>query len=156
MIDPQSDTEGCRMGRLKPADAGEAPASLPPQVVNLPRREREVAIILYSEGSMTAKDVHDRLQRDLSHSALRSMLMRLCRKDVLQRRKLSGSHHPSDRRVPYVYGPAITKNAVRQRALLQLARDYFDGSLSLVSQAVAEALHHQVPDAKARRFDVAA
>ena len=128
------------VGRQGAISAAEQIGSIPPQVQNLPRREREVAIIIYLEGSMTAKLLEARLPRELSNSALRCMLARLCRKGILKRRKINGSHLTSDRRIPYVYSPAITPDAVRKRALDELARDYFDGSLLLVAQVLAESL----------------
>lgn len=126
-----------KQGAISEAEVG----SIPPQVQNLARRERELAIIIYLEGSMTAKMLEARFPRELSNSALRCMLARLCRKGILKRRKINGSHLTSDRRIPYVYSPAITPAAVRKRALDELARDYFDGSLLLVAKVLAEALN---------------
>lgn len=113
---------------------------LPPQVLNLPRCERELAIIVYLEGGMTAKLLEARLPRKLSNSALRAMLQRLCCKGVLCRHKVNGSHMSTDRRIPYLYTPAITPEVVRARALQQIARDYFDGSLLQVVKEAVRAL----------------
>lgn len=122
-----------RQGPLQGHEIG----PLPPQVLNLPRCEREVAIIVYLEGAMTAKLLEARLPRRLSNSALRAMLQRLCCKGILHRQKISGSHVSSDRRIPFLYVPAITAEIVRARALQQIARDYFDGSLlQVVEEAV--------------------
>ena len=129
------------VGKQGVISAADQVGSIPPQVQSLARREREVAIIIYLEGSMTAKLLEARLPRELSNSALRCMLARLCRKGILKRRKINGSHLTSDRRIPYVYSPAITPDAVRKRALDELARDYFDGSLLLVAQVLAESLN---------------
>lgn len=124
------------------------PASLPTQVLHLPRREREVAIIIYERGPMTANEVQSLLPRDLSNSALRAMLMRLCRKDILTRRKVTGSHHPKDRRIPFIYSPAIRAELMEARAVRQIAEDYFDGSLDRLLCAVAQAMadHEPLPD----------
>lgn len=119
---------------------GRMTGPLPPQVLNLARCEREVATIIYLEGAMTAKLLEARLPRKLSNSALRAMLQRLCRKGILHRRKINGSHLTTDRRIPYLYAPAITPELVRARALQQIARDYFDGSLLSVAEAVVNAL----------------
>ena len=124
--------------------------SLPPQVQNLARRERELAAMVYLQGPMTAKLLEGRLPRDLSNSALRSMLARLCRKGILKRRKITGSHLSSDRRIPYIYSPAITPDDVKKRALMQLARDYFDGSLLLVAQSLTEVLNDDAITASVR------
>jgi predicted transcriptional regulator len=105
---------------------------------------------------MTGKAIHDLLPRELSYSALRSMLMRLCRKRILHRRKVTGSHDPRDRRIPYLYVPAITEELVRRRALTQLTQDYFDGSLNLVLCEVAEVLKSQSQAGQAGTLDVAA
>lgn len=112
-------------------------AELPPQVDNLARREKEVAELIYVQGPMTAKVLEERLERDLSNSAIRAMLGRLCRKGILKRTKLSGSHRRSDRRIPYLYAPALTEAAIRQRAIKLLARDYFNGSITQLADAVA-------------------
>jgi len=113
---------------------------LPPQVRNLARREREVAVIVYQQGPQTARVLEGLLGRDLSNGAIRSMLFRLCRKGILKRRKIDGSHLTTDRRIPYLYSPAIASDAIREWALEQFARDYFDGSLQLVSEALTELL----------------
>ena len=117
---------------------GQETNPLPPQVLNLARCKREFALIIYLEGAMTAKWIEARLPRKLSNSALRAMLQRLCRKGILRRQKINGSHNSTDRRIPYLYTPAITVELVRTHALQQVARDYFDGSLFSVAEAVVE------------------
>jgi predicted transcriptional regulator len=107
---------------------------LPPQVQNLARCERELAVMIYLEGGMTAKLLEARLPRKLSNSALRAMLQRLCDKGILRRHKINGSHSVTDRRIPYLYTPAITPESVRTRALQQIARDYFGGSMLRVAE----------------------
>ena len=109
-------------------------------MLNLARCERELATIIYLEGAMTAKLLEARLPRKLSNSALRAMLQRLCRKGVLHRHKIDGSHAVGDRRIPYLYTPAITPELVRARALQQIARDYFGGSLLRVAEEAVQVL----------------
>ena len=130
-----------RQGLLQGREIG----PLPPQVLNLPRCEREVAMIVYLEGGMTAKLLEARLPRRLSNSALRAMLQRLCAKGILRRQKVNGSHMESDRRIPYLYTPAITPEIVRARALQQIARDYFDGSLQRLAEEAVRALQADGP-----------
>ena len=96
---------------------GQETNPLPPQVLNLARCERELALIIYLEGAMTAKSIEARLPRKLSNSALRAMLQRLCRKGILRRQKINGSHNSTDRRIPYLYTPAITVELVRSACL---------------------------------------
>jgi len=107
---------------------------IPAQVRDLAPREQEIALIIYYEGSMTGKSVQARLSRALEYSSLRSVLGRLCRKGILNRKKLTGTTNPRSKKVPYVYFPAITVDAMRQMVLKQVARDYFDGSLVSVMQ----------------------
>ena len=121
------------------AFAGSSNFMIPPQVENLAPCEKELATLIYVYGAMTAKDLEARhLTRKLSNSAVRSMLGRLCRKNILSRHKINGSHMTTDRRIPYVYLPAITSEALRSRALVEVARDYFDGSLQSMAAELAE------------------
>ena len=111
---------------------------IPPQVEHLAPCEKELATIIYVYGPMTAKAIETRqLTRKISNSALRSMLGRLCRKQILKRHKINGSHITSDRRIPYVYSPAITSESLRTRALVEVARDYFGGSLTGMAEELA-------------------
>ena len=111
---------------------------IPPQVENLAPCEKEVATIIYVYGPMTAKTIEaHHLSRKITNSALRSMLGRLCRKQILKRHKITGSHMTSDRRIPYLYTPAITPEALRIRALVEVARDYFNGSLPRMAKELA-------------------
>ena len=123
---------------------------LPPEVLNLAQREREVAILVYSSGPMTAKEVEERLDRELSNSAIRAMLERLYRKKILTRRKLQGSHMPTDRRIPYVYTPAILADGVRKAVLRDIARNYFQGSLICAARTMIEVLSEDLNSCPAR------
>lgn len=125
-------------------------AFIPPQVDNLARCERELAIIIYQHGAMTAKALEAKLPRQLSYSALRSMLARLCRKGILSRRKLTGSHMTTDRRIPYLYRPAISSDVVKKTALTQLAGDYFDGSMIHVVRTAVELLNDELAKPSSR------
>jgi predicted transcriptional regulator len=123
---------------------------MPPQVEHLPAREREVALMIYGEGPATARALEERLDRELSNSALRCMLGRLCKKGILSRRKLLVSRSRTDRRVPYEYAPAILSNEVRGAAIRQLAQDYFDGSLLLVAREAIALLNDERPAERMR------
>jgi predicted transcriptional regulator len=68
------------------------------------------------------------------------MLNRLCRKGVLKRRRLTPSKHKIAKRIPYLYFPAVTADEVRKSVVREIARDYFDDSLSLVAQTTIELL----------------
>lgn len=129
---------------------------IPPQVKDLPPREREIAEIIYGDGAMTAKSVGDRVYPELSNSALRSMLTRLCAKGILRREKLTGSRIGGDRKIPFVYFPSITVDAMRHSVLRQITRDYFDGSLLFVLWTAIELLNDDLPVDFAKRLNSSA
>lgn len=54
----------------------------------------------------------------------------------MRRRKINGSRGVDDRRIPYIYSPAITPDAVQNTALLKFAKDYFDNSLDRMAEAL--------------------
>jgi predicted transcriptional regulator len=117
-----------------------APAEpwIPDQVEKLASREREVATLIYVHGQCTAKQVQARLSADLSNGAVRSMLVRLVSKGVLDRRwgKRGRSHE-------FVYLPAITSKKIKLDAIRRLTAEYFDGSLAGVSLVLAELVEDQ-------------
>lgn len=108
-------------------------------------RERQLASMIYGEGPMTAKDLEARLGDDLSNAAIRSMLVRLCNKGILKRRKRMIVCKEGARRIAFIYLPAIGTDDVLQNALRQFAEDYFGGSLLMVAQA-SIGLLHDAPD----------
>lgn len=112
--------------------------SVPPQVLDLATRERELATLIYVHGGMTATALSDRLSVQLDNSSIRSMLNRLCRKGILTRRKRVVTGGSCGRRIAFLYLPAITPDSLRKTVLKQVARDYFDGSLLRAAQATME------------------
>ena len=119
----------------------QAALNLPPQIQLLSWRERQIASIIYREGPMTAKALQAQLADELSNAAIRSMLVRLCTKGILRRRKRTMECKEGARRVAFIYLPALETDDVRQSALRQLAEDYFGGSLLMVAQASIGLLH---------------
>lgn len=105
--------------------------ALPPAVLELSWREREVATIVYSNGAQTAKDVVYLLAGSISNGAVRSMLNRLVAKKILVR-----SWGAPGRGRQYVYTPAIMPSDVRLRAVHSVAEIYFEGSLVEVARTV--------------------
>ena len=87
----------------------------------LPRREREIADIVYAQGEASAAEICRALPDPLSNAAVRSMLTRLEKKGVLRRRKQGNRHF---------YAPAATDQAARESALRRVSRDHFGGSLA--------------------------
>lgn len=106
-------------------------AALPPQVSLLAPREREIAEIVYREGSSTAKDIQSRLSCPISGSAVRSMLKRLVNKGILEQ-QLAGR----GRRQWHVYTPAITSEMVQIAVLEQVIEQYFRGSVCDAAKVV--------------------
>lgn len=86
----------------------------------LPRREREVAEIVYASGETSAQDICHALPDRLSNAAVRSMLQRIEAKGLVRRRK--------DGR-KYLYSAVLPDRTIREAALRRIAHDYFDGSL---------------------------
>ena len=99
------------------------------RVNRLPRREREVAEIVYARGEASAVEICDALPDPISNAAVRSMLTRLEAKGVLRRRK-EGKR--------FFYAPAGTDQTARESALRQLSREHFDGSLAGLAAAAFE------------------
>lgn len=112
---------------------------LPPQVLDLAPREQEIATLVYRSRSARAKDIEDHFAGELANASIRSMLMRLCKKRILKRRRITVSK-PGARRIAYLYLPAICADAVREGALRQLAMDHFGGSLSEMADLVLDLL----------------
>lgn len=107
------------------------PDELPTEVMNLYRREREIAEIVFEKGErgVTAKCVQASLSDSLTNAAVRSMLNRLVRKGVIGRTR-------TDEDVQYVYHPRATCAGSTERAIRQFADDFFGGSLQEVAASV--------------------
>lgn len=119
----------------------------------LPRREREIFEILCSMGEATAAQVRERMSDPPSYSAVRTLLARLEAKGV-------ASHRTADQ--AYVYSAAPRTEQVRESALRQLVKTFFDGSASSAATALLgltakleaeelDALQRAVDEARERR-----
>ena len=126
-----------------------ASLQLPPQVLGLAPREREIAALVYRRRSARAKEIEDHFAGQLANASIRSMLMRLCKKGILKRRRITVSK-PGARRIAYLYLPAIGAVTVREGALRQLADDHFDGSLSEMTNLALELLQQTGPSISRR------
>ncbi len=94
---------------------------------SLPRREREIFEILLRLGEASAADVRREMADAPSHSAVRTMLGRLEAKGLL-------SHRTEDQ--TYIYKPVPQPAAVRDSALRNLVRTFFDGSAASAATAL--------------------
>jgi predicted transcriptional regulator len=116
---------------------------------SLPRREREIFEILCSAGEASAAEVRKAMKDAPSHSAVRTMLGRLEAKGMVL--------HRSDQQT-YVYKPAVQPAKVRESALSQLVRTFFDGSAATAATALlgmSKDMNEQELDALQRAIDEA-
>ena len=94
---------------------------------SLPRREREIFEILCSAGEATAADVRRAMADPPSHSAVRTMLTRLEAKGLVKHRTVDQA---------YVYKSVPQPSKVRESALKNLVRTFFDGSAASAATAL--------------------
>lgn len=99
---------------------------------SLPRREREIFEILCSLGEASAADVRRAMKDAPSHSAVRTMLSRLEAKGMVR-------HHTVEQ--TYVYKSAVQPAKVRESALKQLVKTFFDGSAAGAATALLGLTH---------------
>ena len=94
---------------------------LPRAVRQLARREREVAVLIYRKGALTAKEIGSHVS-GVSNGSIRTMLVRLVRKGILKRR-------PSGYGKTFLYVAAIGPTDVVEIALKRVAEDFYQGSV---------------------------
>jgi predicted transcriptional regulator len=94
---------------------------------SLPRREREIFEILLAAGEATAADVRRQMADAPSHSAVRTMLARLEAKGMI-------AHRVEDQ--AYVYRSVPQPAKVREGALQQFVKTFFDGSAASAATAL--------------------
>jgi predicted transcriptional regulator len=122
-------------------------------IESLPRREREIFEILVSAGEATAADVRERMSDPPSYSAVRTLLSRLEAKGAVTHR----THEQS-----YVYRSVPQRAKVRDSALKQLVKTFFDGSAANAATALLgltkslepgelDALQRAIDEAKERQ-----
>jgi predicted transcriptional regulator len=96
-------------------------------IESLPRREREIFEILVSAGEATAADVRERMADPPSYSAVRTLLGRLEAKGYV-------SHRTQDQ--SYVYRSVPQRAKVRESALKQFVKTFFDDSAASAATAL--------------------
>ena len=121
-------------------------------IETLPRREREIFEIVCSAGEATAAAVRAAMSDPPSHSAVRTLLARLEAKGLLR--------HRLDEQT-YVYRSVPQPAKVRESALRQMVKTFFDGSAANAATALLglskslkpdeiEALQRAIDDVKER------
>ena len=119
---------------------------------SLPRRERELFEILCRTGEATAAAIRDGMADPPSYSAVRALLARLEAKGLV-------THRSADQ--TYVYKSVPQPAKVRESALRQMVRTFFDGSAASAATALlglskglspdeAEALQRAIDQARER------
>jgi predicted transcriptional regulator len=93
----------------------------------LPRREREIFELVCSAGEATAAAVRAAMRDPPSHSAVRTLLARLEAKGLLR-------HRLADQ--TYVYRSVPQPAKIRESALRQLVKTFFDGSAANAATAL--------------------
>lgn len=116
---------------------------------SLPRREREIFEILCSLGEGSAADVRRAMSDPPSHSAVRTLLGRLEGRGLVR--------HRADQQT-YLYKPAVQPAKVRDSALRQMVRTFFDGSAASAATALlglTQSMDPEELDALQRAIDEA-
>ncbi|TMJ17607.1 MAG: BlaI/MecI/CopY family transcriptional regulator [Alphaproteobacteria bacterium] len=119
---------------------------------SLPRRERELFELLCSAGQATAAELRAAMKDPPSYSAVRTLLARLEGRGLVR-------HSVADQ--TYVYSSVPQPSKVRESALKQMVRTFFDGSAANAATALlgltkslsadeAEALVQAIRDAEER------
>ena len=93
----------------------------------LPRREREIYELLCSAGEATAADIRAAMQSPPSYSAVRTLLGRLEARGAIRHRVVDQT---------YVYASVSQPAKVRESALKQMVRTFFDGSAANAATAL--------------------
>ena len=118
---------------------------------SLPRRERELFEILCSAGEATAAEIRGAMADPPSYSAVRTLLARLEGRGLVKHRTVDQA---------YVYKSVPQAAKVRESALRQMVRTFFDGSAANAATALlgltkslspeeVAALKRAIDDAKA-------
>ena len=86
---------------------------------HLSRRERQIMDILYERENASALDIQNSLPNPPSYSAVRAMLSKLEKKEVISHKEQGAK---------YIYYPNTEKQEAQQSALARLLQTFFDGS----------------------------
>ena len=94
---------------------------------SLPRRERELFELLCSAGEATAAELRAAMKDPPSYSAVRTLLARLEGRGVIKHRTVDQA---------YVYKSVTQPAKVRETAMNQMVRTFFDGSAASAATAL--------------------
>jgi len=116
---------------------------------SLPRREREIFELLCSAGEATAAEIRAAMKDPPSYSAVRTLLARLEARGVIRHRTVDQA---------YVYKSVPQPAKVRESAMNQMVRTFFDGSAASAATALlglTKSLSRDEIDALQRAIDEA-
>ena len=116
---------------------------------SLPRRERELFELLCSAGEATAAELRAAMKDPPSYSAVRTLLSRLEARGVIRHRIVDQA---------YVYKSVTQPAKVRETAMNQMVRTFFDGSAANAATALlglTKSLSEDEIDALQRAIDEA-
>jgi predicted transcriptional regulator len=116
---------------------------------SLPRRERELFEHLCSAGEATAAELRSAMADPPSYSAVRTLLARLEARGLVKHRTVDQA---------YVYKSVPQAAKVRESALKQMVRTFFDGSAASAATALlglTKSLSPEEVDALKRAIDQA-
>jgi predicted transcriptional regulator len=116
---------------------------------SLPRRERELFELLCSAGEATAAELRAAMKDPPSYSAVRTLLARLEARGVIKHRTVDQA---------YVYKSVTQPAKVRETAMNQMVRTFFDGSAANAATALlglTKSLSEDEIDALQRAIDEA-
>src|SRR5919107_1448192 len=114
---------------------------------SLPRREREIFEILCSADEATAADIRASMKDPPSYSAVRTLLARLEARGLVRHRSVEQA---------YVYRSVPQPAKVRESALRQMVKTFFDGSAASAATALlglSQSLKPEELDALQRAID---
>jgi predicted transcriptional regulator len=94
---------------------------------SLPRREREIFELLCSAGEATAAEIRAAMADPPSYSAVRTLLARLEGRGLVKHRAVDQA---------YVYKSVPQASKVRESALRQMVKTFFDGSAASAATAL--------------------
>ena len=94
---------------------------------SLPRREREIFELLCSAGKATAAEVRAAMADPPSYSAVRTLLARLEARGLVKHRTVDQA---------YVYESVPQPAKVRESAMKQMVKTFFDGSAASAATAL--------------------
>jgi predicted transcriptional regulator len=104
---------------------------------SLPRREREIFELLCSAGEATAAEIRSAMADPPSYSAVRTLLTRLEVRGLVKHRSVDQA---------YVYASIPQPAKVRESALKQMVKTFFDGSAASAATALLGLTKSLSPD----------